>query len=97
MHTVDNEDFFDKPHEQQEPVAVVRSVVHAGEGGVRVSWLRGFPQIGDRLYTSPPPRKPWVGLTDWEREKLRSEADDADAGYSQIIKATEAKLREKNA
>lgn len=42
---------------EQEPVAVIRSVVHAGEGGVRVSWLRGFPQIGDRLYTTPPQRK----------------------------------------
>jgi len=43
------------------------------------------------------PSKPWVALTDWEREKLRSEADEADAGYTQLIKATEAKLREKNA
>ena len=32
---------------EPQPVAVVRSV----EGGeVRVKWLAGFPQIGDRLY-----------------------------------------------
>ena len=49
------------------------------------------------LYTSPPAqRKPWVGLTDAERETLRSEADEADAGYRELIKATEAKLRKKN-
>lgn len=47
--------------------------------------------------STPPTSKPWAGLTDWEREKLRSEADEADAGYTQLIKATEAKLREKNA
>ena len=41
-------------------------------------------------------RKPFVGLTDAERETLRSEADEADAGYRELIKATEAKLREKN-
>ena len=41
-------------------------------------------------------RKPWVGLTDAERETLRSEADEADAGYRELIKATEAKLRKKN-
>ena len=41
-------------------------------------------------------RKPFVGLTDAERETLRSEADEADAGYRELIKATEAKLRKKN-
>lgn len=38
----------------------------------------------------------WVGLSDCEREKLRNEADETDAGYMKLIKATEAKLREKN-
>lgn len=36
---------------EQEPVAVVSSVWAAGEKGVRVRWLGGCPQIGDRLYT----------------------------------------------
>ena len=47
--------------------------------------------------TSHDAQRTWVGLTDMEREWLRSEADEADAGYTQLIKATEAKLREKNA
>ncbi len=47
--------------------------------------------------TSPPASKPWVGLTEQEREKLRWQALEEDVGYTQLIKATEAKLREKNA
>lgn len=42
--------------EKQEPVAVVSSVAQVGDKGVSVRWLGGFPQIGDRLYTSPPQR-----------------------------------------
>lgn len=41
-------------------------------------------------------RKPWVGLSEQEREKLRWQALEEDAGYTQLIKATEAKLLEKN-
>ena len=37
----------------QEPVAVIRTVVGPGDDGVRIKWLRGFPQIGDRLYAGP--------------------------------------------
>lgn len=37
-----------------EPAAVVRSVVGAGLDGVRLTWLRGFPQIGMRLYLAAP-------------------------------------------
>lgn len=47
--------------------------------------------------TSPPASKSWVGLSEQEREKLRWQALEEDAGYTQLIKATEAKLREKNA
>jgi hypothetical protein len=35
---------------QAKPAAVVRSVA---KGEVRVTWLAGFPQIGDRLYCGP--------------------------------------------
>ena len=38
----------------QKPAAVVSSCTGAGDKGVRVKWLGGFPQIGDRLYTAPP-------------------------------------------
>ena len=52
-----------------EPVAVVRSVVGQGDDGVRIKWLSGFPQIGDRLYTAPIKRTP---LTDAEIEDIWS-------------------------
>jgi len=42
---------------EPEPVAVVSSVAESGDKGVRVRWIGGFPQIGDRLYTSPPKRE----------------------------------------
>jgi len=42
----------------QKPVAVVSSCTGVGDKGVRVKWLGGFPQIGDRLYFHPPQRNP---------------------------------------
>lgn len=36
---------------EQEPVQKPAAVVSSCTGGVRVKWLGGFPQIGDRLYT----------------------------------------------
>lgn len=86
---------------QQEPVADVRAYAYSGaakNGEFFEAVLREGAKVadGDKLYTSPPAQRTWVGLTDCEREKLRSEADEADAGYRKLIKATEAKLREKN-
>lgn len=44
---------------EQEPTAV--AVI--GNWG-RVEWLDGvYPQLGDRMYSAPFRRKPWVGLT----------------------------------
>ena len=83
----------EQPAQQQEPSAVIRSVVHSGDGGVRITWLRGFPQIGDCLYTSPPPRKPWVGLTD---EEIVGCAEGLIVGGLEFARAIEAKLKEKN-
>ena len=88
--------------QQQEPAAWVEtredgSIYYGVETDTVISddpsWLeRPMP-----VYTSPPASKPWVGLTEQEREKLRWQALEEDAGYTQLIKATEAKLREKNA
>lgn len=82
-----------------EPVAVIRSVVHSGDGGVRVTWLGGFPQIGDLLYTSPPATKSWVGLTDEEIDQglLRSDYafKTAEAWRAGVVFAM-TKLKEKN-
>ena len=73
----------------QKPAAVVSSCTGAGDKGVRVKWLGGFPQIGDRLYTTPPAQRPWVGLTDEERDEIC-------LGDESIARAIEAKLKEKN-
>ena len=58
--------------EQAHPAAVVSAVTKPGADGVRVRWMGGFPQIGDRLYTSPPPRK---ALTDEEIKELYGDDD----------------------
>ena len=42
------------------------------------------------LYTSPPPQRTWVGLTDEERIKCRSYDPE------EAVAKTEAKLKEKN-
>lgn len=51
---------YSRPNQstQDEPVAVVSSVAEAGDKGVRVRWIGGFPQIGDRLYTRFQAREP---------------------------------------
>lgn len=59
--------------EQAQPAAVVSAVTKPGADGVRVRWMGGFPQIGDRLYHAPPPRK---ALTDEEIDKLCPQFED---------------------
>ena len=45
------------------------------------------------LYTSPPPRKPWVGLTDEDKSELDEKYGDDMLAH---LDAIEAKLKEKN-
>lgn len=91
-----------QPAQQQEPVADVnvRPSPHGGCGIASVlshklpvgSWL---------LYTSPPPSKPWVSLTDVEWMNIVNK-DHAWFGQRpedvahEVAKLVEAKLREKN-
>jgi len=82
----------------EKPAAVVSSCTGAGDKGVRVKWLGGFPQIGDCLYTHSPQRT-WVGLTEEEigDEYVRFEV--AKGGFNRFeyaALAIEAKLKEKN-
>lgn len=55
---------------KQKPAAIVSSVVSAGNKGVRVRWLGGFPQIGNRLYSSPQPTHPSKPLTDAQIDSI---------------------------
>jgi hypothetical protein len=80
----------------QKPVAVVSSCTGVGDKGVRVKWLGGFPQIGDRLYFHPPQRT-WVGLTKNERLELYTQfANLLESDDCEYEKAIEAILKEKN-
>ena len=49
------------------------------------------------LYTSPPASKPWVGLTDEERNQVAWSCGAMSADWLEFADAIEAKLREKNA
>jgi len=82
-----------QPAQEQEPVAWVGDARFAKgqfvEGRERRVWWECNTGVGQPLYTAPPQR-PWVGLTDedeidWDGGDLKS-----------LIKAIEAKLKEKN-
>jgi len=79
--------------EKQEPMAletVYETIIHWDEGGGKRSRRELAKRIVD-LYTTPQPQREWVGLTDedeidWDGGDLKS-----------LVKAIEAKLKEKNA
>jgi hypothetical protein len=75
-----------------------------------VAWMdeEGFTWTGNEfphehkgkckpLYTAPPQRKEWQGLTDEDRNIIAKAADANDWHDYQVMDETEAKLREKNA
>ena len=79
--------------QQQEPVAWIEH--GSDEVPSVVVWERGSSGHYTPLYTSSRPSKPWVGLTaqdliDIYNETERDDRDD-------VIRLTEAKLKEKNA
>ena len=100
-----------KPAQQQEPVLwqILNGVCHAGVRSTEnlareaAAGMQKAHDLGGSLaafhvrplYTSPPASKPWVGLTEQERNDLED--------YCEMIigkaafEAIEAKLREKNA
>ena len=95
-----------QPAQQQEPVAKYLGDSHDGS----LVQLYDDVEKGTEFYTSPPPRKPWVGLTDEdikEAEWLLSAIKEHEAytlqeqllveGVDVFARAIEAKLRERNA
>ena len=80
---------------EQEPVAHV--YLFEPNGRPRVAWdnANGI-KIGDKLYTAPPQRQ-WVGLTDEEIEMACMPLGAAMLSFTEVARAIEAKLREKNA
>ena len=85
-------ELYDSPDQpsQHEPVAKDNSNYRLDPPGL------------DPLYTSPPPQRTWVGLTDdeiWKDDAIMS----ANSGYGatfdtlrDMVRAVEAKLKEKN-
>lgn len=76
---------------QQEPVGQLVEEVY-GRG--QVLWF-DKPDDFSMLYTSPPPSKPWVGLTTEDRIDLYKETKWLE--LEDVIRLTDSKLREKNA
>lgn len=102
----------EQPAQQQEPVSLddisLVCLPHAYPGAAAFAkgWNSALATLAERgpLYASPPPRKPWVGLTDQEiRDWWRIENGLEDCQLSKLVdftlavRAIEAKLREKNA
>ena len=81
--TAIREALTEQPAQQQEPVAIADGTFN-----------HNCP-VGTPLYTSPPPCKPWVGLTEEELQKILQEV--SGKGWKPMLEAIEAKLKEKNA
>ena len=87
----------EQPAQQQEPVAIVEAVVPHLESIIVKHILDApFPRVGDFIYTSPPASKPWVGLTDEEIEQVCVPLGAAMLSFTEVARAIEAKLKEKN-
>ena len=85
---------MEQPAQQQEPVAEVRLMRTGGNAGIAthiVQIVEGYFPAGTKLYTSPQPSKPWVGLTKKEVYDLY------ESDYAVFHQRIEAKLKEKNA
>jgi hypothetical protein len=78
----------------QEPVAVV-DVHEFYDNCANFSLLQKLPKGKHTLYTTPPQRT-WVGLTDEEAKKIETIMIYGNWSFLKIIKAIEAKLKEKN-
>ena len=75
---------------EQEPVAEVWAASNAcGQYGVEVRWFGRFPEIGDKLYTTPPQRQP---LTDEQKDKIYNDWCDlgTEGSYDDLMVAVEA-------
>jgi len=87
---------LDEQPAQQEPV----SGVVIREGLPTLLQDRNIKPTDSRLYTSPQPSKPWVGLTEEQKAELVFELFNDGKAASKamyLLTAHEAKLREKNA
>jgi len=83
---------------QQEPVAW-RYLTQYESGASIWTYCAGEPanrETRQPLYTSPPVQRTWVGLTDEEIERACVPLGAAMLSFTEVARAIEAKLREKN-
>ncbi len=78
------------PQSEPVPVAVVKSCVGRGSDGVRITWLAGFPQIGDRLYAKPKAQQPRF-VKPWQE---RLPCSPMDCSSSEVVAAQQAEIDE---
>ena len=86
---------YEQPAQQQEPVAWIDEFGNVFPLGAQ----RGPKYLNEPmkpLYTSPPASKPWVGLTDKEIEQVCVPLGAAMLSFTEVARAIEAKLKEKN-
>ena len=79
---------FHAAQPEQEPMAFVHPVPDHCD---RIVWRNSYYHL-----PTPPLRKPWVSLTDEQRNEIARQADENDWHDYDIIDAVEAKLRELN-
>ncbi len=80
---------------QPEPEPVAWRKLWEGETEYTYYWMNRY-QGSEPLYTAPPQRE-WQGLTDEEIMSLLPGAVRLPPGWSETVRAIEAKLKEKNA
>jgi hypothetical protein len=69
----------------------VGEVVEVNNDGFRCEFSQHLA-VGTKLYTSPAPQRPWVGLTEDEKFEIAA----AQYGWEDLLIAAEAALRSKN-
>ena len=85
-----------KSQPAQEPVAW-RWGIKKLNGGYEWRYTLHKTQDNSVPLYAAPPKRPWVGLTDEERESIAQDYSLTGFGYQSPFKAIEAKLKEKNA
>jgi len=85
--------------EKQEPVAVIRTWHKMGEQHAELwNWHTGLDALPDgkhTLYTTPKPKREWVGLTEEDKQIAFDDTQEG-GGFWEFADAIEAKLKEKN-
>jgi hypothetical protein len=79
--------------EKQEPVAWINW--NAATGERTISFVQESELASEPLYTSPPPRQPWAGLTDEDKQIAFDDTQEG-GGFWEFADAIEATLRKKN-